>query len=656
MKLGVCYYPEHWPESQWESDARRMAFAGISQVRIAEFAWAKIEPEPGTLSWDWLDRAIDTLARHGLKLVLGTPTATPPRWLVDQHPDILAVDAAGNTRIFGSRRHYCFSSEAYFAASKRIVTLMAERYGNHPAVIAWQTDNEYGCHDTIVSYSSEARRRFRQWLQARYGDIAALNKAWGNDFWSMDYQRFEQIEPPINLPTFVNPIHGLDYRRFASDEAVRYNRMQVEILRKHSPGRDVLHNFMAFFTEFEHNDMAKDLDAASWDSYPLGNTDSASYLNDAEKLAYARTGHPDISAFNHDLYRGLGRGRWWVMEQQPGPVNWADWNPAPLPGMVRAWSWEAFAHGAEVVSYFRWRQCPFAQEQMHAGLNTPDDRLDIGGHEAAQVAREIAQLAGQADTADISAPARVALVFDYETQWMLRITPQGKDFDYIGLCMAWYGAARRLGHDVDIVSRHADLSAYALVLVPSLARMDEGFVNRAAASGAQLVFGPRSGNKTRDFAIPAQLPPGPLANLLPLRVWRVDAMRPGLVSAVLDATGAHLGEASRWRDYAEAGAGTEVLARFDDGHPALLRKGASRYLAGWLDNAGLDTVIGAAARDAGLATERLPEGLRLRRRGRVQFAINYGPQTASVPAPAGTAFLLGARELPVTGVAAWLVD
>ncbi len=179
MQLGVCWYPEQWPADWWADDARRMREMGITWVRIGEFAWSVIEPSPGQLEWDWLDRAIATLHAEGLQIVLGTPTATPPKWLVDAHPEILAVDALGQPRGFGSRRHYCFASPVYRELSARIVGLMAERYGTHPAVAAWQTDNEYGCHDTVLSYSEAATQGFRRWLAQRYGTVQALNTAWG---------------------------------------------------------------------------------------------------------------------------------------------------------------------------------------------------------------------------------------------------------------------------------------------------------------------------------------------------------------------------------------------------------------------------------------------------------------------------------------------
>ena len=203
------------------------------------------------------------LADAGLHIVLCTPTATPPKWLVDSDPTMLAVDARGRPRRFGSRRHYCFSSRSYRAACARIVTALAERYGTHPAVQAWQTDNEFGCHDTTISYSPAAAQAFRQWLAGRYTDIAALNRAWGNVFWSMEYRSFEEIDPPNLTVTEANPSHRLDYNRFASEEvAPVQSRCRPISCGGTSPGRPIAHNFMGFTTSFDHYDVAADLDIA----------------------------------------------------------------------------------------------------------------------------------------------------------------------------------------------------------------------------------------------------------------------------------------------------------------------------------------------------------------------------------------------------------
>lgn len=637
MRLGVCYYPEHWPESMWKDDAARMKALGIDRVRIGEFAWSRIEPTPGEYDWDWLDRAIETLAGEGLKVVMCTPTATPPKWLIDLHPDILPVGADGRARNFGSRRHYDFSSPSYFEASAKICTAVAERYGRHPAVAYWQTDNEFGCHHTVVSYSDAAAKRFREWLRARYESIDALNAAWGTVFWSMEYRGFDEIDPPVATVTEAHPSHRLDYRRFASDEVVRYNRMQVDIIRAHSPGRPVAHNFMQLFTEFDHYKVAADLDIATWDSYPLGALEEQ-WFDPSIKAKWLRTGHPDFASFNHDVYRGMSKEPFWVMEQQPGPVNWAMWNPAPLPGMVRLWSWEAFAHGAGCVSYFRWRQVPFGQEQMHAGLNRPDNRLDVGGVEAQTVAREIADVLKADGESQVA--AKVALIWDYETKWVFEIHPQGADFHYPRFAFEYYSALRSLGLDVDVIPADAPLDGYSMIVVPPLPVLPATLAARLASSNAQIVLGPRTGSKTSSLTIPATLPPG---DVLPVRVWRVESMRPNVTEAVDGG-----GESRHWRDFIECGEGVQVQARFADGHPAVVSHGSITYLASLFDDAYTQQVFERIAGAAGLAPRRLPEGVRVSRRGPLTYVFNYGVTPYRIEEAAR--FVAGQQDVPPQGV------
>ncbi|WP_321892354.1 beta-galactosidase [Paraburkholderia tropica] len=651
MQIGVCYYPEQWPRTMWADDARRMAELGISHVRIAEFAWSRMEPRKGVFDWTWLDEAIETLAARGLKLVLGTPTASPPKWLVDSIPDMLPVRADGTRWNYGSRRHYDIASVAYRKECERITEAMAQRYGRHPAVVAWQTDNELGCHDTVPSYSAAAQQRFQAWLAQRYGSIEALNEAWGNVFWSMEYPSFETVGLPVLTPTDANPSHLLDFRRYMSDEVASFHREQAEVLRRHAPDADVLHNFMGFFTTFDHYEFAANnaIDVATWDSYPIARTEVIG-VPEADKARYARTAHPDVSAFDHDRYRAIGAGRFWVMEQQAGPVNWAPWNPVPAKGMVRLWAYEAFAHGAELVSYFRWRQCPYAQEQMHSGLNLPNNELSPGGEEVAQAAREIA-LRETLRTLGAPAPAAVALVFDYETQWMFEIQRHGVGFDYQTLAFDYYSALREQGLDVDIVSRHADLSAYRLVVVPSLAVLDDAFIAKVEQSDARWLFGPRTGSKTTHFAIPGNLPPGPLQRVLPLQVLEAESLRPTLAPAL--SLGDVSGAALHWREHVRANEGAQVDATFEDGWPALLSSGRVQYATAWLTHDLHRALLGAAARAAGLDTQTLPEGVRLARRGGLSFAFNFGEARVRAPAPEGAQFVLGAPELTRGDVCAW---
>ena len=645
FKLGVCYYPEHWPETVWREDARRMRDMGLSWVRIGEFAWSRIEPEPGRFDWGWLDRAIDILGEAGLAVILGTPTATPPKWLVDRDPGMLAIGADGMPRKFGSRRHYCFSSPSYRRECARIVTALAERYGAHLAVQAWQTDNEFGCHDTTLSYSDAAAEAFRRWLAERYGDIAALNRAWGTVFWSQKYRDFAEIDPPNLTVTEANPSHCLDYNRFASNEVVSFNRLQADILRRLSPGRDVIHNFMGFYTEFDHFDVGRDLDVASWDSYPLGFL-AEFWFSPEEKARYLRQGHPDIAAFHHDLYRACGRGHFWVMEQQPGPVNWAGFNPAPLAGMVRAWTWEAFAHGAEVVSYFRWRQAPFAQEQMHAGLNLPDFTEDVGGAEVRQVVQDIAALG----PVPPMGRARVALIVSYEADWMTVIQPQGRGYRWLRRAFETYSALRALGLDVDMVEAGADLDGYALVVAPGQIHATEAFVSALEKSSAVVLLGPRSGSKTEDFQIPATLPLDGLHRLIPLRVTRVESFSPAIAEGVL-LDGVRY-EAHHWREHVR----TDLIpiARFEEnGEGAWYAEDRVHYLTTWPAPALFEDILKRLLAQAGVSFAHVPEGVRVSRRGDLVFAVNYSPEPRAVPAPEGAVFRIGERILPPAGVAVW---
>ncbi len=622
--LGTCYYPEHWPREVWEDDARRMAELGLTWVRIGEFTWQRLEPVEGEYRFAWLDDAIAVLKGAGLKVVLGTPTATPPRWMIDKHPGMLALDENGHPRKFGSRRHYCFSHEGYKTDCARIVTALAERYGDR--VDAWQTDNEYGCHDTTYSYSDAAREAFRLWLARRYNGIGALNAAWGNVFWSMDYAEFDEIDLPNLTVTEPNPAHSMAFRRFSSDQVAAFNKLQTDIIRQHS-NAPIAHNYMGRVTEFDHFDVGEDLEIATWDSYPLGFLEDRVGADAARQTAYARQGDPDFQAFHHDLYRAVGKGRWWVMEQQPGPVNWAPYNPDPLPGMVRLWSWEAFAHGAEAVCYFRWRQAPFAQEQMHAGLLRPDSAEAPGHAEAAEVAREIAEAPDVANT-----QAGVALVFDYAAEWGWAIQPHGAGLSYFGLVFDTYRALRRLGLSVDVIPPHADApTGYKLILAPGLMTPDPAFTAALTSGGADVILGPRFGARTADMSTPVPLPPAVPG--LDITVARVESLRPGLEIPL-----ANGGFATRFRDILDGGA--PVLEATQDDAPVMVGQGTTAYLGAWLDDTAMTRVLSAACARAGVPVSPMPEGVRCRETATERFWFNYGATPATV----------GGRTLPPAGV------
>lgn len=675
--LGVCYYPEHWPRERWARDAARMVELGLAYVRIGEFCWSRIEPARGAFAWDWLDDAIEVLGSAGLRVVLGTPTATPPRWLVEEWPEILAWDAEGRPRRFGSRRHYCFSSPVWREESRRIVELVAGRYGAHAAVDGWQLDNEYGCHDTVVSYAPHCVPAFQDWLARRYRTIEALNQAWGTVFWSQEYAAFDQVPLPNLTVTEANPAHRLDYRRFSSDQVQSYHLMQARIVRARSPGRFIAHNVMGFFDQFDHFALADEVDVCGWDSYPLGFTACMMALDDAERVRFARTGHPDVAALHHDLYRsaveqGARRGRMWVMEQQPGPVNWAPYNPAPAPGMVRLWTWEALAHGAEAVCYFRWRQMPRAQEQMHAALYRPDDAPAPARDEVERVAAELADLDREVPAWRRLPAARapVALLFDYQAAWILDIQPHGVGPSYLTLVRQCYTALRRLGVDVDLIRSGAAIDGYHLVVAPTLPILGQEAWDALERGTATVVLGARSGSRTDSFAIPDALPPGRLQRALPIRVAAVDSVRPDMPGRVRWHERDHA--AGTWREIIESA--LEPAARFtaapdggpdakndvgpdaknDAGPGAVFAHGRWHYLAFWPGEAFWMDYLESLLAARGVATVRLPETLRLRRRGPLVFACNTSAEPATAPAPADARFVLGARTIEPHGVAAWL--
>jgi len=582
---------------------------GLSWVRIGEFSWSRIEPKPGQFEWDWLDRAIDVLGKAELKIVLGTPTATPPRWMVDKHPDMLVVDKDGNPRKFGSRRHYCFSHEKYREESVRITEILGARYRQNPYVEAWQMDNEYGCHNTVLSYSKSAKTAFRIWLADKYGTSEKLNDAWGNAFWSMEYDTFDQIDLPNQTVTEPNPAQVMDFRRFSSDQVVRFNKAQCDVLRTFTD-KPLIHNYMGRITEFDHFAVGEDLDIASWDSYPLGFLEDRSDQGDEFKHKYMRQGDPDFQAFHHDIYRAVGKGRWWVMEQQPGPVNWAPYNPAPLPGMVRLWTWEAMAHGAEVVAYFRWRQAPFAQEQMHAGLQRPDGIQADCCSEVAEVAIELSNLSSIK-----MSESPVALIFDYASAWAWETQPQGQDFDYFRLIYDAYRGLRRLGLSVDILPPNTEsFGDRKLVCIPGLFNWTPELYEALKTFKGQMIVGPRTGSKTADFKIPNNLPPNiPGLNC---KVKAVESVRPTAPIALK-----HEGHFHIWREFIETS--ETILEVTDKDEPALISNGKVNYLAGWPDDTAMVRILENIAKKAGLEIKTMLGGQRQRDFGNYILHIDY---------------------------------
>lgn len=653
MQLGVCYYPEQWPVERWAVDARQMRDLGLQLVRIGEFAWAAMQPAPDRTDWAWLDRAVETLATADLRVILGTPTATPPVWLTRQHPEIRRVDADGRVRDHGTRRHYCPNNPTYRAWSRRIVEAMAQRYGTHPAVVGWQIDNEFGGGHSARCYCPACQTAFQEWLRARYGNIAALNDAWGNVFWSQTYGDFGQITPPHAGVNYKNPSHALDFYRFSSESHVAYQREQIAILRRVSPGRWITHNFMGLYRDLDQFALSADLDFASWDSYPTGNPDRWRRFLYAPGRDTRRNdpvyaydvGDPLIQGFAHALTYGLKRRPFWVMEQQAGQINWADLNPGVRPGTPRLWVWHAVAEGAEAVLFFRWRASTLAHEQYHSGLLRHDTSPDVGYGDAQRLAAEQAQLAALA-AAPCDAP--VALLCSFDDLWSLELQPHRRDFDYLRHLFVFYRALSRLGIAVHVTTADADLSPYRLAIAPSLHLVNEATAARLQAyveQGGALLLGVRSGFKTPDNRVTDRPLPGALATLVGAHVvdWQTlpdDVTRP-LRPSSADAPTA----AGYWVERLRCLDAQPLLQYADDDATAALterRSGAGRALyLGWYptDDDAL-WLLRRLSDELGLARlDGLPAGVVGRRRGDRIVLLNFTDVAQAVPVGGQTVHL-----------------
>lgn len=479
---GCAYYPEHWPEERWAADAATMREAGIRVVRLAEFAWDKLEPYPGMYEFEWLDRAIETLAAAGLQIVLCTPTPTPPLWLTLAHPDINRMREDGVRIGSGGRRHACANNHEYLIAAEKITEEISRRYGQHDAVIGWQIDNEFGCGETTRCSCTDCAASFREWLIDRYQELGTLNAVWGMQFWGRSLTSWDQVYVPGVVTEPHSPSLLLDYRRFASNAWEQFLVDQAEIVRRNAPGRFITHNLMVNHWSLDYWRLASEIDFVSYDNYPHG------------------TRGPAETSMNLDLMRGLGHGQpFWIMEQQPGRVNWHPFTPPVPSGQVRLWSHQAVAHGASTVVYFRYRAGTMGQEQYHAGLLKWDGSRDNAFYEAQATAQDYH------DTPLLMRPkAKTGIVFDYNDLWAIELEPLQREFRYWDLVYDLYRAHWQTNTPIDFLSRAAghydelrrDLSAYETLIVPAAYLVDSlefDIWQRWVEQGGRLVITFRSG-------------------------------------------------------------------------------------------------------------------------------------------------------------------
>lgn len=515
FRLGVCYYPEQWPEQLWEDDYRRMKALGFSIVRVAEFAWSIFEPEEGRFEFDLFDRAIDLAHRYGLLVIMSTPTATPPAWLTAKYPEVLNAKQDGTVYQHGQRRHFNYNAPVYRELCARIVTQLAEHYKDHPAVVGWQIDNELNC-EVNTFYSKADHEAFRVWLQKKYGNLDGLNQAWGAVFWNQTYSDWSQVHLTRTTPTnSPNPHQALDEKRFFSDSAISYAKFQSEILREKAPNHWVTTNGM--FGHLDSHQMMDDtLDVFAYDSYPNFST----ILPDqGDRPLLDRKWSLNLSAARDVSPNFI------VMEQQSGPGGWVNRieMPSPKPGQMRLWTYQSIAHGADMLLYFRWRTATMGTEIYWHGLNDYHNRPNRRIEEAGRIGEELKRIGKHLLGATYQ--AEVAILKDYDNEWDGELDVwhgplMGKSI------IGWFKALQR--HHIPADTKYMrstttleDLAKYRVLIYPHPAIMPESIAELLRSyvdSGGTLILGCRSGYKDATGQCYMQPFPGPLADLCGIEV------------------------------------------------------------------------------------------------------------------------------------------
>ena len=494
---GVCYYPEHWDPKRHESDIARMAKAGFNLIRLGESAWSYWEPEEGKFQFDMFDRVIDLCKHHRLKVIMGTPTYCAPAWVMRKYPEVLRWNFERNPMSHGSRRNLTYSSPKYLELSDRICTALANHYKNEKQIIAWQLDNEFNCH-MDVSYAPVDTMAFQQWLKRKYRTLDRLNDAWGTRFWSQTYDDWDQIDLPHPTSAPANPHQKLDESRFVSDMVMNFARRQAEILRGASRHWLITHN--GVFGNVNPPDLARELDFFSHDQYPLFYGD---WPGAAFRLIEART-----LSFPYA-----------ILEQQAGPGGQVSYLlKTPRSGQLRLWAWQSIAHGAKLLSYFRWRSCPYGAEQHWHGLLDHDDRDSTRLAEAKQVGEEIRALPN--DFYDAEPVRQFAVMRDFDNEVNEnRVNTYNKSGAWEQ--GTWIAELSRKHFAVDMVWPASDLRGYKVLVAPHLRIIDRAMVRAYTdfvRRGGTLVLGAQSGLKDRNLHIIEQTPPGLLRALAGVEV------------------------------------------------------------------------------------------------------------------------------------------
>ncbi len=641
IDLGVCYYPEHWDQSLWSEDLDRMMAVGLKTVRIAEFAWSLIEPREGEYTYEFFDSFLNLAAEKGMQVIFCTPTATPPAWLTEKYPEVLNADIDGNLYRHGSRRHYNYNSPVYREKSRNIVEKSAAHYAKHPAIVGWQLDNEFNCENDRF-YSESDTLAFRKFLQEKYSTLEELNQAWGTRFWNQTYTAWEEVYVPRKTNNHsVNPHEVLDYYRFISDSVNSYAKLQADIIRKYKKPEDFI-TTNGMFANIDYQRMERDsLDVLMYDSYPDFGYELDSYNpEDAMKDRWWSRNLSEVRAVSSNFG---------IMEQQSGANGWNTRMeaPTPRPGQITLWTMQSIAHGADYVSYFRWRTCTFGTEIYWHGI------LDYSGRDNRRLG-EIAKIYDKVgkiqEIAGSKYVAKVGIIKDYDNiwdaqldRWHSRVNSVSQNalfvtlqqthtpFDYVYL---------------EKISSVEDLGQYEVLFYPhacilTVERM--AILEQYVAEGGKLVMGCRTGYKDMNGRCVTDYLPGLASKVTGTDIPEYSFVAPddGHVMAEWDGTEF---EAAVFNDLlAPVGDNAEVLGTYISsyyaGCPALIRNRFGKGEAYYFGGAFAEDTVRVFLDKLGESEPyeewiRLPESceLAVREKGgkKYLFVLNYSAEQAEI--------------------------
>lgn len=623
MIFGACYYPEHWEKKDWLNHAKLMKEAGFNTVRMADFAWYLMEPEEDKFDFSLFDEAIEVLSKENIKVILCTPTAAPPKWLINKY-DILQRDRYGRKENWGSRRESCANNKYYQIQSKKIVTEMAKHFKDNSNVIGWQIDNEFGCHSSTLCYCEHCREEFGKWLEKKYGTIENLNKTWGTAFWSLQFSSFDDIILPVynscepeNAHSWShNPSLDLEYRRFSSDSWVKYQKSQIDIIKQYTD-KPVTHNFMGHFSDINYYDLAKDLDFVSWDNYPDNQWGSSEY---------------EYVSMAHENMYGVKNKNFIVAEQQSGPCGWDIMGANPEPGQLRLWTYQALAHGGEGIIYFRFKALHYGMEQYWYGILDHDGIPRRRYYEIQKTGSELKKLEKYIIGAKNKYDALI--VKSYDNVWAHDIKHHKKNFDYRNLLYSYYKANADL--NINTAVSIGNYENYKVVYMPAYNIIDDNEIKKITEyvkNGGTLVTTFRSGTRDNFNNLFTTTLPCAFKELAGIEIEEFDPIRkPTNITGLVNSS------VNIWCDIIKPITAETLCTysnRYFKGNSAITvnnyGKGKVYYIGCDMEASALEETIKYISENAGINTLKMPNGIEIIQRENYKIILNHNDYEIKIP-------------------------